>query len=236
MDKRENVEQNLYQKELQEEAGSFNEYVEENGNKFRMPYKMVKEVIFNNIRKEELIDIEHSARLQYRLLLNDAILRAKVEFVKQRITLTYSPMGSETSKPKISIEGIADTLAAEGVHLDFGSMTERDVDYYKEIYGYQFNPPSIREHAPYGYTLDEWRKMKPEYEKKKAEYERGKLKKFEEFQEGYVQEHPELAKQGKTEKPQKKPLLGIFGKKKKNDEKGFGSTESSYILLSKPTM
>lgn len=221
MDKRENVEQNLYQKELQEEAGNFNEYVEENGNKFRMPYKMVKEVIFNSVRKEELIDIEHAARLQYRLLLNDAILRAKVEFVKQRITLTYNPIDSETSKPKISVEGIAEMLAAEGVHLDLGARTERDVDYYKEIYSYQFNPPSIREHAPYGYTLDEWRKMKPEYQRKKAEYEKKKLEKFEAFQEGYAQEHPDFAKQAGIEvKPQKKPILGIFGRKK-SGEKGF---------------
>lgn len=221
MDKREEAAGNEYLKDLQQGGESSTvEYVVEGGNKFRVPYKMVKEVTFENVKRDELIDIEHAARLQYRLLLSDAILRAKVEFVKQRIRLTYNPEGTEVRNEKISLEGLVAILAAEGVHVDASHAVEKDVDYYKEIYSYQYNPPSIREHAPYGYTLEEWRTMKPEYERNKAKYEEGKLRKFQEFQGEYAGEHPELLKPGVKSKPQKKPLLGIFGKKKKG-EKGF---------------
>ncbi|MCL4404501.1 hypothetical protein M1583_00735, partial [Candidatus Marsarchaeota archaeon] len=86
-------------------------------------------------------------------------------------------------------------------------------DYYKNFYSYAFNPPAIREHAPYGYTIQEWKKMKPEYEKKKAEYRKKSEEKFHNFQMEYLKEHPELAKEYGIEIQQEKKK-GFFGRKK----------------------
>ncbi len=229
MDRRENTDDITYQKELEQERAenkAYEEYVEENGVKFRVPYKMVKEVTFTNLKKEELIDTEHSARLQYRLMLLDAVLFAKVEFVARKIKITYNPLEAESRKTKIGLQQIIDYLAKEGVHTSAQEMQERDIDYYNEIYKYQFSPPSIREHAPYGYTLEEWKKMKPEYEASKEIYEKEKLEKFHAWQHDYLIQHPELAAElgVKIEKEEAKPtFLGkIFKKQKKQEgEKGF---------------
>ena len=64
---------------------------------------------------------------------------------------------------------LADFLAKEGVYVDPRNITERDVNYFEEIYRYQFEPKTIREHAPYGYSLQEWKGMKPAWEKKRDE-------------------------------------------------------------------
>ncbi len=229
MDRRENADTHTYQKELEKERAEtkeYNEYVDENGAKYRVPYHMVREVTFTGLKKEELIDTEHSARLQYRFMLMDSILFAKVEFVARKIKLTYNPETADNRKEKMSLQQIIEFLAKQGVHVDQQQMQQRDVDYYNEIYKYQYNPPSIREHPPYGYTLEEWRKMKAEYEAKKAEYEHGKLEKFHAFQNEYLREHPELAEElGIKIEPEKeeKGLIGkvLKKKKEKKDEKGF---------------
>jgi hypothetical protein len=233
VDKRGDAETYTYAQELEKEKADtkdYQEYVEENGKKFYVPYHTVREVIFSGIKKEELIDTEHAARLQYRLMLKDSILFAKVEFVARRIKVTYNPDDANNRKEKISLQQLIELLAKEGVHVDEKQMQQRDVDYYNEIYKYQFNPPSIREHPPYGYTLEEWRNgMKAEYESRKEVYDKAKLEKFREFQEGYLLQHPELAKElgvdiGAIQEKEKKrtPLLGkLVKKKKETGEKGF---------------
>ncbi len=230
MDRREGVDQFTYKKELERELADEKEYddlVDENGVKFRVPYQNVKEVVFTGLNKEQLIDTEHSARLQYRLMLLEAVLFAKVEFVTRKISITYNPESAVNRKEKMSLQQIVDFLAKEGVAIAPAEMKERDVDYYKEHYSYHYNPPSIREHPPYGYTLEEWRKMKAEYTEKKAIFEQNKQVKYHNFQMNYLREHPELAeKLGVKIEPEKpKTLLQkIFNKKKENKgekEKGF---------------
>ncbi len=229
MDRREDSESYTYQKELEEERKQgkveYNDYVEENGAKFRVPYKMVKEVTFNNIKKEEMIDTEHAARLQYRLMLQEPVLFAKVEFVARKIHVTYNPDDAVNRKMKWSLQQVVDFLAGQGVHIDPREMEQHDVDYYKKHYSYHYNPDTIREHPPYGYTREEWQKMKAEYATKKAGYEQGKLDKFHAFQEEYLREHPELAAElGVKIEPKKeeKDLVGkLLKKKAKKDEKGF---------------
>ena len=230
MDKRGDAETHTYKQELEKEKADskeYQEYVDENGARYRVPYHMVKEIIFTGIKKEDLIDTEHSARLQYRLMLKDSILFAKVEFVARKIRVTYNPDTSDNRKEKISLQQLVDFLAKEGVHVDAQQAQQRDVDYYNEIYKYQYSPPSVREHPPYGYTLEEWRNgMKAEYETHKSEYDKAKLDKYHAFQNEYAQEHPELAAELGIKIETKKEddsLLGRALKKKKEekDEKGF---------------
>ncbi len=206
--------------------GDYDDKVVENGKPYRVPYAIVKQVEFSNITKEDLVDLEHAARLQYRLLLNDAILKAKVEFAKLRITVVYNPSDSKNLKEKISLEGLIDFLAGEGVHVDQKSMVISDFDYYKNMYVYQFDPPSIREHPPYSYTMEEWKEMKPKYEESVRKGEEEKLTKFHEWQNAYSEQHPEM-KMGTVPVPEKKTsfigkVLGKNSKKKANkQEKGF---------------
>ena len=82
---------------------SFDPYVEEKGNKFRVPYRMIKRVAFTNVKKSEMIDIPHAARLQYRLMLLEPIIKASVDFTKAKITVTYNPDTSDNNKEKISL-------------------------------------------------------------------------------------------------------------------------------------
>jgi len=167
-------------------------YADENGEKYRLPYDKVREVVFSNIPSSELIDIPHCARLQYRLLLNTAILKAKVEFVNRKITIVYNPKGSNSASASIDLVDIVKMLETEGVHVDITGAEQREVDYYKEIWYPQFHPPTIREHPPYGYTLDQWRKMKDKYVAEVEKARKKKLESFEEWQKKYEKEHPEV--------------------------------------------
>lgn len=222
MDRRETApEESAFQKDLQNDS-DFNDWITIDGKSYRVPYRMVKEVVFENLKKEELKDLEHAARLQYRLMLMDPILKAKVEFNKLRATVTYNPVGADNRKEKISERELIDFIAKEGVHVDPNAIKERDVDYVKEIYSYQYDPLTIREHPPYGYTREQWAKMKPEWERKQAEDKVRKVEKFRAFQESYLEKHPELAKEyGYVPQPKKLSLKErIFGRKKEK-EKGF---------------
>ena len=232
MDRRETgPEKSAYLKDLEEKDDSdIDDKIVENGVEFRVPYKMIKQAVFSNIKKEELRDIEHGARLQYRLMLLDAVLRAKVEFVKQTITVIYNPPEAKNRKEKISLEGLIEFLAKEGVHADRDSISNSDYDYYKEIYQYEFNPPSIRERAPYSYTKEQWSSMKNEFWAKTAKQEEEKRDKYHRWQNEFAGEvaekNPELAKQlPKAEVKEEKKSLSqkLFGgkKKKKDQEKGF---------------
>ncbi len=189
------------------------QYIEENGNLFRVPYRIVAKVVFNNVDKMDFKDPEHAARLQYRLMLNDAILKARVHYARGNITIIYNPPNADNMKEKISLDEIIKFLNDEGVKVSKDRMVNEDYDYYKNFYSYAFNPPAIREHAPYGYTIQEWKKMKPEYEKKKAEYRKKSEEKFHNFQMEYLKEHPELAKEYGIEIQQEKKK-GFFGRKK----------------------
>ncbi|MFI5412273.1 MAG: hypothetical protein ACHQX1_00065 [Candidatus Micrarchaeales archaeon] len=137
-------------------------FIQENGKNFRMPYKMVKQVIFKNLDQKELIDIPHVARLQYRLLLFDAVIKAKVDYHKRFIRIIYNNEGADNIKEKISRQKLIEFLASEGVHVSEApeNMEETDYDYKKELYDYAYFSPSIREAPPYGWTREEWKREK----------------------------------------------------------------------------
>ena len=224
MDKREEIaSKSGFLKDLEDDK-DYDDKVVENGVAFRVPYKMIKETTFSNLSRNELIDIEHATRLQYRLMLLDAVLKARVEFVKNRIVVIYNHAGAENRKPKISVDQLIEFLAKEGVHVDRTSISTADYDYYKNIYSYQFNPPSIRETQPYGWNREEWHKMKGKYATKQEEYNQKKAEAHRRFQDEYLAEHPELAKEMGVEVKQERQgmLAKIFGKKQsKKQDKGF---------------
>lgn len=224
MDRRQTApEESGFLKDLKDtEEAEYDDRVTYNGKTYRVPYKMVKEIVITDVNKAELKDIEHSARLQYRLLLLDSVLKAKVEFIRGRIIITYNPKESPNRKPKISQEELVEFLAKEGVKVDTGRIAGRDVDYFEEIYKYQYEPATIREHAPYGYTMEEWKKLKPGWEKLMEESKVKKYENFKKWQENYLETHPDLAKEyGYVPKPKKLSIKEkIFGGKK-DKEKGF---------------
>ncbi len=224
MDHRETNGVNEYEKDLKNED-IYDEYVTIDGKQFRIPYKMVKEVIISDVKKEELISIEHAGRLQYRFMLLEPVLRAKVEFTKGKITVVYNPTTARNRKEKMNLEDITKFLSNEGVHVATCPKTERDFDYFVEMYSYQFDPPSIRERPPYGYTAAEWRLMKNEYNSKMQLAKQKTRSKFAEWQSSYAEQHPDVLGEYITEKPPEKLTLTkkIFGKKKggKKDDKGF---------------
>lgn len=227
-----NVDVKVKQEEQQQNP-DFNEYITENGKQYRVPYRIIKQVTYTNLKKEELIDIPHAARLQYRLMLLDPVIKARVDFTKLKITIIYNPRTAENIREKISKEELEDFLAKQGVHVDQSSMKEEDYDYYKNFYSYAYNPPSIRERAPYGYTKEEWQNMKQEWNEKMKVSEMEKQIKFRQFQDQYLEDNPEMAqriadgyKTIKIEIPKpkqkKKTLMSkIFGEKKEQKEKGF---------------
>lgn len=226
MDKRENLEQNLYQKELEQElkegSKKYDDHIVIDGKQYRVPYRMVKEVVFSDVRKDEMIDMEHAARLQYRLMLQDSVLRAKVEFVKQKISVVYNPKDAENRKEKTSLEELIDFISKEGVHLYNNPREVKDFDYVKEMYGYFYDPPAVREHPPYGYTAEEWKGLKEGYKagmKKSAETNKAE---FKEWQDSYAEEHPDVLAAYIKPNPGLRPNLKerLFGKKGKK-EKGF---------------
>ncbi len=200
-------------------SGGYDDRILIDGKSYRVPYKTVREIIFSNVRKEDLVDTEHAARLQYRIMLLDPVLRAKVEYVKQRISITYNPTDADNMKEKISLDELMDFLGKEGVYVGALQREERDVDYVKEIYSYQYNPAVIREHAPYGLTLEEWKKAKPKYIEMERKAKERSLGEFREFQAEYAQEYPEIF--GKSTAPAKKKtfLSRIFGTKKAAEKK-----------------
>jgi hypothetical protein len=224
----------LDHREIQQESGfvrdlksaNKEEYIdysiEESGKSYRIPYKMVREMTITNIDKTELKDIPHTARVQYRLLLLDAVLKAKIEFIRGKATLTYNPVGEANSKEKMSRDDVIRFFAEQGVHIDPKNIVERDVDYIEEIYKPQFDPAQIREHAPYGYTREEWKRMKPDYIKKTIEGEQKKQEKFHAWQDSYISRYPEMAKEYgiSADKPKKKGLLARLTGRDRS-EKGY---------------
>lgn len=152
-----------------ERARGVSHFMEEDGIKFRMPYTIIKKVTFNNLDQKELIDIPHVARLQYRLLLFDAVVKAKVDYHKKFVRIIYNPPDADNIKEKISRAKLIEFLASEGVHVSEApeNVEEVDYDYQKELYNYAYFPPSIREAPPYGWTREEWKKEKERKAKEK---------------------------------------------------------------------
>lgn len=202
----------------------FDPYIEEDGKRYMVPYHMIKKVVFENIDKKELIDIPHAARLQYRLMLMDPVIKASVDFTKAKITVIYNHAGSDNNKEKISLEELNAFLAKEGVMTHPSYTTLEDYDYYKNFYSYAYNPAKIRERAPYGYTMEQWQKMKPEWKEKMKNSEIAKREKFRNFQEAYLDSNPAAAKVIEPgHKPKKAKLTlkeRIFGRNNGNG-KGF---------------
>lgn len=199
---------------------------DERGNKFRMPYKMIKYVTFSGLSQKEMADPQHAARLQYRLSLLEPVIKASVNYVKGRITIIYNPKGAANRREQMSRQELIDALAKEGVHVDMQKIEERDYDYEKEFYNYAYFSPTIREHPPYGYTKEEWAGMKDEWIQKMGKLEKEKLEKFHEWQNEYM----ESLKEGdpNPERRQKKLTMldRLMGrnkgpKAKKGGEKGF---------------
>ena len=163
------------------------------GRQARVPFQTVKEMVLSNIKKEELMDFEHAARLQYRLMLKDSVIRANVEFVRRKIVIMYNPEDADNRMEKTSRKELVAFLAKEGVHVSQSDIEEKDLDYYNDVYLAQYNPPSVREHQPYGYTPVEWKRMKNDYTRKKAQWDKNNKEKFHEWQRKYLQDHPDFA-------------------------------------------
>lgn len=198
MDNREESESNAprYKQDLEQQSkqniDDSKNWIIEEGKRFRLPYKAIKQAVFTNVSKSDMVDQEHAARLQYRLLLLEPIIKAYVEFQKGRITVIYNPAGADNIREKMSLDDLIAFLAKEGINVDKSAIAERDYDYYKEFYSYAFNPKVIRERPPYGYTLTQWRKIKPKKEAKAKEYEKKKWLNFKKYQKGYEEKHPEV--------------------------------------------
>jgi hypothetical protein len=207
--------QNAYVKDLQSETDERElerEWVTIDGERYRLPYKMIKQVAFTGISKEELTDKEHAARLQYRLMLKDAVIKAVVDYHRSRIIVIYNPKGADNHKEKTDVDEIIDFLKSEGVHVHKNNMLLEDYDYYARFYLYGHNPVRIRERAPYGWTLQKWREMKPEWEEK--------IEKFHSWQEQYMNEMNGIEGEGTKEK--RRSIVGrILKGKEKGESKGF---------------
>ncbi|MDE1865451.1 MAG: hypothetical protein KGH94_02320 [Candidatus Micrarchaeota archaeon] len=214
-----------YQSTVTQTNANFDPYVTENGNKFRVPYRIIKKVVFSGVSKADMIDIPHAARLQYRLMLLEPIIKASVDFTKSKITVIYNPDTSDNNHPKISIDDLREVLKKEGINTDTNHMAIEDYDYYKNFYSYAYNPPTIRERAPYGYTQEQWQRMKPEWEAKIQRGEIEKQEKFKAFQDAYLEENPDIAhKIDPNYKPGEKKLTlkeKLLGRKKGSGGKGF---------------
>ncbi|MDE1856815.1 MAG: hypothetical protein KGH98_01885 [Candidatus Micrarchaeota archaeon] len=228
MDHREVVHESQYQKDLKQQAEAeekeYDDYVVEDGKRFRVPYKMIKRVVFRDVSQKEMVDLEHAARLQYRLMLQDPIIKASINYVKSTITVLFNPDTAENRREKISVDQLIKFLADEGVHVDRSKMDLEDYDYYKNFYSYAFNPPSIRERPPYGYSMKQWKDMKDEYLKKYEEGNVKKLEKFQQWRKEYEATHWNAEQAEGQNDNGKKPLLaGIFSRKKPkaNKDKGF---------------
>ncbi len=229
MDRRDTPSVSKYKEDLERERQMGNvedDYItDEHGNKYRMPYRMIKEVVFSGLSQNEMVDPQHAARLQYRLSIMDPIIKASVNFAKARITVIYNPRGAKNRREQISQQELMNVLAKEGVHVDANKISERDYDYVKEFYSYAYFSPRIREHPPYGYTKEEWAKMRNGWDEKMRQMSEEKLVKFHDWQKEYA---ASMAEEANPTLDDKKLTLKdrILGRKKgpaskKGGEKGF---------------
>ncbi len=228
MDRRDIHEESKYKQDLERERQQGkveDDYItDEQGNKVRMPYRVIKLVIFSGLSQKEMVDPQHAARLQYRLSLLEPVIKSAVNYAKSRITVIYNPKGAPNRREQMSQEELMEFLAKEGVNVNKDSISERDYDYVKEFYNYAYFSPAIREHPPYGYTKEEWKDMRDNWDEKMQKVNREKLEKFHEWQKDYA---GSVGLDGaKPSAPQKVSLLGRLtgkkaGPKGKKNEKGF---------------
>ncbi|MGC8662386.1 MAG: hypothetical protein ACP5RT_01210 [Candidatus Micrarchaeia archaeon] len=117
-----------------------------------IPYDKIRHVIIN-VKKEELVDIPHSARLQYRLLTNDAIIKAKVNYQKGTIEIYYNPEEKENKSQlkKISLNKILEILEENNVHAKADDAKGEVVDYKETLFKEAYNPKEIKHIKPYGW-------------------------------------------------------------------------------------
>ncbi|MEM0150060.1 MAG: hypothetical protein QXW10_04145 [Candidatus Micrarchaeaceae archaeon] len=163
-------------------------YATDSGKQYQVPYGLVRQVIFSNISRKEMVDAQHAARLQYRLMLMEPVIKARVDFAKLSITVIYNPSTADNMKPKMSVKELMAELKKEGINVNEKSIDDKDYD-YREFYQYAFSPAQIRESPPYSYTHDEWERMKPEVMKKKSNNAKKKIEKFHEWQKKYEEKH-----------------------------------------------
>ena len=194
MDKRERTDRDFYANKPHS-GSAFDEYVEEGGRRYMLPYRTVKQAVFAGIRKDEIKDWSHAARLQYKLLLLDPVLRAKVDADRRTISVIYNPDSADNRNEKMSLKALVGFLEREGVRVSEKDAEVRDFDYRSEMYEYNYDPKEIRERPPFGYTIDEWHSgMKSKFEKSVQDAERKKLAEFYAWREEFKKEHPELGK------------------------------------------
>src|SRR5271157_4306358 len=161
-------------------------FVLDDGKKYRIPYHLIKRATFSNLDKDELVDAPHSTMLQYKLLTLEAIIKATVDFGERKITVIYNPACADNGSAKIDMAQLVGFLAKEGVHAVQDSTKDEDYDYYTQFYSYAYAPPSVRKSAPYGYTLEEWKRMEAAFVKSTAKKDKEKLAKFRAWQKEYL--------------------------------------------------
>ena len=198
---------------------------DEEGNKYRMPYRIVKRVVFSNVSQREMADPQHAARLQYRLHLLEPVIKATVNYAKSRITVIYNPAGANNRREQMSQQELIDYLAKEGIRIDTAAIEERDYDYTNEFYNYAYFSPSIREHPQYSYTKEEGEKMRDDYKKKSESWDKEKLEKFHKWQEEYMHSIEAKSNPGASVAKERSLADRILGRnrgpKRKEGEKGF---------------
>ena len=146
MDRRDIREESGFAKDLKNTGKD--EYIDytitENGKSYRIPYKMVREMVITGVDKQELKDIPHSARIQYRLLLLDSILKAKIEFIRGKVTITYNPTGAANSKDKEKSGVIV--MVHAGAYISIRSnVSNRSINIKRAIELASENKPGIIE-------------------------------------------------------------------------------------------
>src|SRR5271157_5338227 len=165
-------------------------FVVEDGKKYRIRYHMMNREIFSNLDKNELVDVSHSAKLQYRLLLLDPVIKATVDFNELKIVVVYNPDSADNNNAKMSMEKLVEFLAQEGVHVRQVGTKNEDYDYYTQLYSYAYASPSIRKSAPWSYTIAEWERHEPAFIKKSKKREKEKIAKFRAWQNTYLKHMP----------------------------------------------
>jgi hypothetical protein len=198
----------------EEKAGlGFDYHITEDGKQYTLPYRIIKQVTFTNLKIGELVDIPHAARLQYRLMLLEPVIKAWVDYTKSKIVVIYNPREAKNLREKMSLEELRDFLSKQGVNVSTDTMHEEDYDYKRRLYDYAYSSPSVRESAPYSYTVEEWRGMKPEWEEKMKKGEFEKKEKFRKFQEGYLEANPDVVEKVEPGyKPKGTVKVGLFGR------------------------
>lgn len=210
-----NVDVGIAQEERAESG--FDYHITEDGKQYTIPYRIIKRATFTNLKGEELVDIPHAARLQYRLMLLDPVVKAHVDYAKSKIVVIYNPREAKNLREKMSLGELTDFLSKQGISVSPSNTLEEDYDYKKQFYDYGYSSPPIRESVPYGYTAGEWKGMKPEWEERMRKGELEKQEKFRKFQEEYLEANPEMAEPGskpKTGNGKAGLFSGIFEKKK----------------------